>query len=202
MPRVSEEYLEQRRREVLAAARACFARKGFHATSMREVLREAGVSAGTVYRYFPKKEDLVIAIAQENLSVVADTIESMMHRTPLPPLDQVIGEVFAVLQHHDDKLDIARLALQVWAEAARSPELAVRVRAQLSSIGDAFTQLVRGYCYQRQLPPDVSPEAVGATMTALLPGFFLQRVMLADVSARTLQRGLRAVLAISLADHT
>ncbi|HWD81359.1 MAG TPA: TetR/AcrR family transcriptional regulator [Kribbella sp.] len=202
MPRVSEEYLEQRRREVLAAARACFARKGFHATSMREVLREAGVSAGTVYRYFPKKEDLVIAIAQENLSVVADTIESMMHRTPLPPLDQVIGEVFAVLQDHDDKLDIARLALQVWAEAARSPELAVRVRAQLSSIGDAFTQLIRGYCYQRQLPPDVSPEAVGATMTALLPGFFLQRVMLADVSARTLQRGLRALLAISLADHT
>lgn len=202
MPRVSEEYLEQRRREVLAAARACFARKGFHATSMREVLREAGVSAGTVYRYFPKKEDLVIAIAQENLSVVADTIESMMHRTPLPPLDQVIGEVFAVLQDHDDKLDIARLALQVWAEAARSPELAVRVRAQLSSIGDAFTQLVRGYCYQRQLPSGVSPEAVGATMTALLPGFFLQRVMLADVSARTLQRGLRALLAISLADHT
>ncbi|MEV4262441.1 TetR/AcrR family transcriptional regulator [Kribbella sp. NPDC049584] len=202
MPRVSEEYLEQRRREVLAAARVCFIRKGFHATSMREVIREAGVSAGTVYRYFPKKEDLVITIAQENLSVVADTIDSMMRRTPLPPLDQVIGEVFAVLQDHDDKTDIARLALQVWGEAARSPELAIRVQAQLSSIADAFTRLIRGYRHERRLPPSVSAEAVAATMTALLPGFFLQRLMLANVSAQTLQRGLRAVLAISLADHT
>lgn len=202
MPRVSEEYLEQRRREVLAAARACFIRKGFHSTSMRDVLREAGLSAGTVYHYFPKKDDLVIAIAQENLSVVADTIDSMMHRAPLPPLDQVIGEVFAVLQDHDDKMDIARLALQVWGEAARSPELAVRVQTQLSSIRDAFTRLIRGYRHEERLPAGVSAETVGATMMALLPGFFLQRVMLTDVSARTLQRGLRAVLAISLADHT
>ena len=133
--------------------------------------------------------------------MVANTIESMMHRTPLPPLDQVIGEIFARLQDHDEEMDIARLALQVWGEAARSPELAVRVQSQLSSISDAFTRLIRGYRHERRLPPGVVAETVGATMTALLPGFFLQRVMLTDVSARTLQRGLRAVLAISLADH-
>jgi TetR/AcrR family transcriptional regulator, transcriptional repressor of aconitase len=201
MPRVSEEYLEQRRREVLAAARACFIRKGFHATSMRDVLREAGLSAGTVYHYFPKKEDLVIAIAPENLSVVANTIDSMMHRTPPPPLDQVIGEVFGILHDHDNKMDIARLALQVWGEATHSPELAVRVQAQLSSIGDAFTRLIRGYRHEARLPTGVSAETMGATMMAVLIGFFLQRVMLANISARTLERGLRAVLALSLADH-
>jgi len=198
MPRVSEEYLEQRRREVLAGARACFVRQGFHATSMRDVHREAGLSAGTVYHYFPKKEDLVIAIAQENLSVVADTIESVMHEAPLPPLDQVIGTVFAALQEHDEKLDVARLALQVWGEAARSPELAGRVQTQLSSIRDAFTRLVRGYRREDRLAAGASAETVGAALMALLPGYFLQRVMLPDVSAQTLQRGLHAVLADSL----
>jgi TetR/AcrR family transcriptional regulator, transcriptional repressor of aconitase len=201
MPRVSEEYLEQRRREVLAAARECFVRKGFHATSMRDVHRAAGLSAGTVYHYFPKKDDLVIAIAQDNLSAVAGAIDSMMHHTPLPPLDQVIGEVFAILQDHDDGTDVARLALQVWGEAARSPELAMRVQTQLSSIQDAFARLVGGYCEEQRLPDGLPAEAVAVTMVALLPGFFLQRVMLANVSARTLQRGLHAVLTTALTDH-
>ncbi|WP_329484613.1 TetR/AcrR family transcriptional regulator [Kribbella sp. NBC_01484] len=202
MPRVSEEYLEQRRREVLAAARACFIRKGFHATSMRDVVREAELSAGAVYHYFPKKNDLVTAIARENLAAVADTIELMMHRTPLPPLDQVIGEIFTVLQNHDDAMDVARLALQVWGEAARSPELAVLVQAQLSLIREAFTRLARGYRREERLAADVPAEAVGAAMMALLPGFFLQRVMLPDVTAQTLQSGLQAVLAPSLAQES
>jgi hypothetical protein len=76
------------------------------------------------------------------------------------------------------------------------------VQEQLSSIRDAFTRLVRGYRREQRLPAGISPETVSATIMALLPGFFLQRVMLADVSARTLQRGLQAVLATSPADHT
>ncbi|MFI6833633.1 TetR/AcrR family transcriptional regulator [Kribbella sp. NPDC050241] len=201
MPRVSEEYLEQRRQEILAAARICFVREGFHATSMRDVQRQAGLSAGAVYRYYPKKEDLVIAIAQDNLSVVAGTIDAVMHQAPLPPLDQVIGEIFSALQEHDEKMDVTRLALQVWGEAARSPELAARVHAQLSSIRDAFTRLVRAYRREGRLAAGTSAETIGGTMLALLPGFFLQRVMLDGFTARTLQRGLHAILASPTADR-
>ena len=61
MPRVSDEYLEQRRRQILDAAQRCFARKGFHETSMQDVFRESGLSAGAVYRYFKSKNELVVS---------------------------------------------------------------------------------------------------------------------------------------------
>ena len=63
MPRVSEAHLAARRQQILDAARVCFTRNGFHATSMQDVIAEAGLSVGAVYRYFRSKEELVAAIA-------------------------------------------------------------------------------------------------------------------------------------------
>jgi len=56
MPRVSDEYMARRRGEILEAAKACFAREGFHATSMRDIYRECGLSPGAVYNHFASKE--------------------------------------------------------------------------------------------------------------------------------------------------
>lgn len=41
MPRVSQQYKDDQRAEILAAARSCFVRNGFHRTSMQDVFTEA-----------------------------------------------------------------------------------------------------------------------------------------------------------------
>lgn len=70
MARVSQAHLDARRRQILDAAALCFARNGFHATSMQDVLKEADLSAGAVYRYFSGKEELIAAIVSEVLGEV------------------------------------------------------------------------------------------------------------------------------------
>ncbi|MEV6273391.1 TetR/AcrR family transcriptional regulator [Kribbella sp. NPDC051936] len=72
-----------------------------------------GAGLGALYRYFPTKDDLVVAIAQDNLSVIAETIDAVIQSEPLRPLDQAVGAVFAALQQQDRNLYVARLALQV-----------------------------------------------------------------------------------------
>jgi AcrR family transcriptional regulator len=67
MPRVSDEYMARRRGEILEAATACFAREGFHATSMRDIYRECGLSAGAVYNHFASKQEIVRALGEERL---------------------------------------------------------------------------------------------------------------------------------------
>ena len=42
----------------------CFARQGYHATSMDDVVRESGLSVGAIYSYFASKEDLFLALAE------------------------------------------------------------------------------------------------------------------------------------------
>ncbi|MYW34996.1 helix-turn-helix domain-containing protein [Streptomyces sp. SID2119] len=55
---------------MLDGAARCFARSGFHGTSMQDVLKEVGLSAGAVYRYFPGKEDIIAAITEETFATI------------------------------------------------------------------------------------------------------------------------------------
>ncbi|MDD2845163.1 MAG: TetR/AcrR family transcriptional regulator [Rhodoferax sp.] len=59
---------EARPGELLAAALDLFVEKGFAATRVEEVARRAGVSKGTLFLYFPSKEELFKAVVRENIS--------------------------------------------------------------------------------------------------------------------------------------
>ena len=59
MPKVTEEHVEARRRQILSAALRCFAREGFHRTTMQDIFREADLSPGAVYSYFKGKDELI-----------------------------------------------------------------------------------------------------------------------------------------------
>lgn len=64
---------EARPQELLDAALALFVEKGFAATRSEEVAARAGVSKGTLYLYYPSKEELLKAVVRQNMSqVVAD----------------------------------------------------------------------------------------------------------------------------------
>lgn len=74
MPKLSQQEMDTRRREIIAAAGRCFARKGIQATTMREIFAEAGMSAGAVYNYFKTKDELIAAgirdSADENIAAL------------------------------------------------------------------------------------------------------------------------------------
>lgn len=67
---------EARPQELLDAALALFVEKGFAATRAEEVARRAGVSKGTLYLYYPSKEELFKAVVRQNLSsLIAEGLE-------------------------------------------------------------------------------------------------------------------------------
>src|SRR5260370_12498715 len=65
MPKIAEEARAARRDQIIAAAAECFARSGYHVTTMADIAETAGVSKGTPYLYFPGKEALFIALYEE-----------------------------------------------------------------------------------------------------------------------------------------
>ena len=93
MARVSQAHLDARRRQILDGAARCFARNGFHATSMQDVLRESGLSAGAVYRYFASKEEIVAAIAGEAFGLVRAAFADAAAAVPPPTPDVLLGRV-------------------------------------------------------------------------------------------------------------
>jgi len=97
----SEKARAERREQILAAALEVFAEKGFHATRVSDVAARAGVSQGTIYWYFPSKEELFRA-------AFMSLMESMM--TPF-------GEILAQDLPAQKKLEtLMEMALTYTAE--------------------------------------------------------------------------------------
>lgn len=193
MPKVSEAHLAARRQQITAAAERCFARNGFHATSMHEVIREAGLSAGAVYRYFPSKEALIREIATTTISEIITEIDKTLRSEPLPPLAQVVDAMIEAAEPYAGSR--LRIAVQAWGEALRNPELAELIGAIYSQVRDRLAEIAKRAREDGQLPPDSDDQAVASTLFGLLPGYILQRVVIGIPVRDDYIAGLRALLA-------
>jgi AcrR family transcriptional regulator len=59
---IRQQLIEARRNQILDAAAAVFAEKGFHRTSTKDIAGKAGIAEGTIYNYFDSKDDLLIGM--------------------------------------------------------------------------------------------------------------------------------------------
>ncbi|MET0425336.1 MAG: TetR/AcrR family transcriptional regulator [Actinoplanes sp.] len=166
MPKVSDEHLAARRRQILDAAAACFARDGFHRTSMQDVVRESGVSAGLVYRYFTGKDDMIAAIVGEWHD------QRRVFDDPDAGLQQRTAAYLELLRGLGDPAarPAVRLSVQVWAEAARRPELRALSRTNVDDPRAGTAALLGGL----PLAPGIDPDALARILIAVQQGLTLQ----------------------------
>jgi AcrR family transcriptional regulator len=174
MPKVSQEYRDARRAQIIGAARRCFLRDGFHQTSMQDLFAESGLSSGAVYRYFASKDDVVLAIAEENVRDIVALIRSLADGHPDASLGDVLGDVLGMISEKDRTDGLASMSLLVWSEIVRNPELAERLRTSVAELRHELTEVVRTYQANGSLPADAPAEAMAKVFTAIAPGYILQ----------------------------
>lgn len=190
MPRVSDEYLEQRRQQVVDAARRCFARKGFYETSMQDVFRESELSAGAVYRYFRSKDELIQAISADAFGRLAAVIEGVLAGDPLPGLDEIAARLATAAQELSAGDGPGRIAPAAWAAALHDPAVAAIARELLGQLRALWVSVAQRMQDDGRLAPGSDTQAAGTVLFALLPGFLLQHLILGDVDAAIFERGL------------
>jgi TetR/AcrR family transcriptional regulator, transcriptional repressor of aconitase len=74
VPRVSADQLEARRQQILAGARACFARHGYEGATVRRLEEEIRLSRGAIFHHFRDKESLFLAVAEDDAMAMVDTV--------------------------------------------------------------------------------------------------------------------------------
>ncbi|MBO0869074.1 MAG: TetR/AcrR family transcriptional regulator [Micromonosporaceae bacterium] len=192
MPKVTDAHLAARRQQILDAARTCFLHNGFHATSMQQVIAEAGLSVGAVYRYFPSKNELIAAIAEQ----VVGEMDALLAGSAQPgvPLVEVLTQAVDAFQDYLGPDGPVRMAVQLWAEALRDPRLAEFVGGVYQRLRSRFVELARTAQRSGELSATADPEAVGATLFALFPGYGLQQLLTGSPGPEEFKAGIRVLL--------
>jgi AcrR family transcriptional regulator len=92
----------RKRAQILDAASRVFATRVYHLVTMDEIARGAHVGKGTLYRYFPSKEDLYLAIVDEALGLLIDRLETERAAAvpPVTALGRMIEAIVHTFAHH------------------------------------------------------------------------------------------------------
>ncbi|KAB1074436.1 TetR/AcrR family transcriptional regulator [Methylobacterium planeticum] len=175
-----------RREHILDAAEACFVRNGFHRTTMQDLARAAGMTAGNIYHYFESKEALVLGLAErerERGAALVGQLASGGDRRAV--LMGIINQYFVAVSR-----ETAVLRVDLWSEATRNQAIAAMTErfdeegrgffidtiaalatspdCDPASLYEALDALMRGLVVNRALRPNYDPAPAAAQLEALL----------------------------------
>jgi AcrR family transcriptional regulator len=174
MVKLTEERRLARRRQVTEAAINCFARDGFHRTSMADIVRESGMSPGAIYHYFASKEDVIEAIAIDRHDREAEINRSTLaDPDPVRALTALVRSYGSWLADPAEKMR-RRVGVQVWAEALCSAKVHTLVLDGTDAARDTVARLLERTREQGRLYPGARTEALARVFVALFQGFILQ----------------------------
>jgi AcrR family transcriptional regulator len=192
MPRVSEEYMTRRREEILAAAKACFAREGFHATSMRDIYLECGLSAGAVYNHFASKEELVRALGEEQLRDAQAQREALeLVEDPIEALRLLAAGGREGLVREVDLL----LQLQMAAESLRDEVVAEVSCRAFAAMLETVTGLIIRAQSGGHMDAGIDADALARVLIGVFQGVVAQTAIGAPPDRERHIRAMRALLA-------
>lgn len=142
-----------RRQQVLDAAAECFRRRGFHAASMAEIAKTAGMSPGHIYNLFENKDDIIAAIVERDCEEVLGRIAEFRQAGDL--LQKLLSETERAIDEHSQVAEAA-LQLEVLAEASRNAKLAAVVQRSEALVNEKAQELIRQSLGEHAdtLPPD------------------------------------------------
>jgi AcrR family transcriptional regulator len=203
VPKISLAQEQQRRTQILQAATSCFARQGYHATSMDDVVRESGLSVGAIYSYFPSKEELFLALSDARAEQTLAYLNELFRR-PGPMADktrEAVDYLFDLLS--DELLTLARMNLEFMSIAVTSERLKERQERRCESVRQFLRWLLTEAQRQGQVRADVEVEAAAELMMALNEGIVLLSVVgVRKVGLEELKRAYLSLLNAGLSHPT
>jgi AcrR family transcriptional regulator len=174
MPKVTPEHSQARRLQIIDAAYRCFARKGFHQTSMRDIYEEAQLSAGAVYHYFGGKDEIIKASFDHDFERSVGLFQAALRQNEsLVALEEIFEFLFNGLEQAG-QLGANRVNVQSWGEALLNPDVLATILRAFSGYRTALVQVIRKGQETGKINPEIDPEAAARVLNSLYLGLELQ----------------------------
>jgi TetR/AcrR family transcriptional regulator, repressor for uid operon len=179
---------DQRRRHIMDAAETCFARAGFHKTSMQEICAEAGMSPGALYRYFKSKEAIIGAICLDERARCHVTLQPLDGDGDFT--DRFVDMALAYFEQMR-RPGAAALMLEVFAEGLRNSDVGKGFLDNERMVRDVIRGFLEDAAAKGEISPDIDLDAALGFMMAVGEGI----VMRATIDPALAPERIRSMLA-------
>ncbi len=175
-PKVTEEYKQTVREEILQAAEDLFARKGYHETSMDDIVKESGLSKGAIYGYFESKQEIFLALSDRCMESSLNAMRSVFS-----PNDSVSKKLEKSAEIHfdgiEESIEVCKINLEWWIEAPRIASLHHRLDSRYETTHKFIAEMISEGIEKGEFRQDIDPDALSSIIQATIDGLSLHRAV-------------------------
>jgi AcrR family transcriptional regulator len=173
MPKLKPDVQRARREHILDAAERCFARAGFHRTSIHDICREAQLSPGALYVYFDSKEALIAGISERDRAKFADRLSALATAPDFMAALRQLGEQYFL----EEPADMHRMCIDIGLESTRNPRVGEIHQRFDRFIVQSFEKLFQDLKEQGRIAPTIDIATVAKVFMVVSDGMFWRRAV-------------------------
>jgi AcrR family transcriptional regulator len=173
MPKLKPHIQRARREHILDAAERCFARAGFHRTTMHDICREAGVSPGALYVYFDSKEALIAGICERERAEFGERLAALAAATDFLAALRELGEHYFV--HEPAHKHV--MCIEIGLESTRNPRVGAIHRGVDEFVAASFEKLFQRMKDEGRIAPDLEIPVLTQVFSIISDGLFWRRAV-------------------------
>lgn len=174
---------ERKRNQIVAGASRAFARSGFAGTTMAAIAAEAGVGKGTLYEYFPSKEDLFFAVFRWFSERTGAAARVRIAALQGPAADRIRAVGAAVMAAWPELREVFALFMEFWSAAAASqmqPRFKEAFRETYAEFRGIVAALLQEGVQRGEFRDDIDTAAIAAALVGTWDALLLQAWFEAD----------------------
>ncbi len=173
MPRLKPDIQKARRAHILDAAELCFARHGFHRTTMQDICREAAVSPGAFYVYFDSKEALIAGICERDRAEFVERFAAVANAPDLlAALSSFASQYFAEEPAHK-----RLMCIEIGVESTRNARVGEIFRSVDTLVIESFQTLFQRLKDEGRIEPVLDVPTLARVCITIGDGLFWRRAV-------------------------
>jgi len=184
MPKLKDAIFLEKRQHILMCARQAFASQGYEATKIQHILASAGISNGALFVYFKSKQDILLAIIDENLGQFCQRIDDVADLSRELEREQAFVMLLELVR--SISLGAGRaMSLHVWSAAMVDGVIKSHLQMHYQRILSAITRLLTNLQKEAKLDKSVNVKKAAYGLFALfIPGYIVQLLFISPMDPR------------------
>jgi TetR/AcrR family transcriptional repressor of uid operon len=168
----------------------CFARAGFHRTTMQDICKEALISPGALYVYFASKEDLIAGLAERDRAEFGERFAELSASADFMKSLEQLGN-----QYFDEEPAHKRtMCLEIGLESTRNPKVGEIYRSVDRYVSESFEKLFQRLADEGRIAPDQDIATLAKVFCVIGDGMYTRRALDPSFDAKTLVPAVMALL--------
>jgi AcrR family transcriptional regulator len=166
------------RDKILQAALVCFAQKGYHQTSMDDIVAQSELSKGTLYWHFKSKQELFLALL-EWFMLEFDQEVTQAWAEEMPAADKLRAMVRVSLDSSEQIIPFFKIFLDFWARTMEDTQILLLFSQMITEFQNQLTAVIEAGIASGEFRP-VNARPLALAMFGMLDALLLYRTLLGD----------------------